>query len=59
MIDEVSKEAAIADEENSAAKIEEDKTNEAANQAAATKATADEALKEAIPALNAAAAALD
>jgi hypothetical protein len=59
LIDKVGRESAIAEEESKIAFDEEQKTNKASNDAEELKAKADVALKQALPALEQAKAAVD
>merc|ERR1712048_479575 len=59
LIEQVTKESAIAEQAKSAAMIEEEKTNALAQNAAALKAEADGELSEAMPAMEAAAEAVN
>merc|ERR1712066_376265 len=59
LIDQVTKASAIAAEEKAKADVEEEKTTKLANDAAALQAEADGELKEAMPAMEAAAEAVN
>merc|ERR1711972_744008 len=59
LIEQVTKASAIAQQEKDVANVEEEKTNALANNAAALKAEADGELQEALPAMEAAAEAVN